>query len=200
MKHLGVLLLILIGFQQTLSAQVGIGTTTPDAGTMLDVRGTVQVKDGTEGAEKVLVSDANGKASWEDVNGGVKTRVIRNINGGTSTELILWTHPEGIEVRFDTSSETVTVENKTGDIVDNWNVVIYGGATGYNNIELTNYKTRNILDGAANDSITFDLGAETGGWFNIIASDQNDEKDGFIMNIVYYSDDLNGSVQYWDEE
>ncbi len=200
MKHLGILLLILIGFQQTLSAQVGIGTTTPDVGTMLDVRGTVQIKDGTEGADKVLVSDTNGKASWEDVNGGVKIRVIHQVDGGANTEVVLWSHPEGIEVRFDADSETVTVENKTGD-TDYWDVVINGGAISGNSVKTTSHKYKFIADdGSANETLFFDLGNLTGGWFTIIAADQNDEKDGFIMNIVYYSDDLNGTVQYWDEE
>ncbi len=180
----------------TSSGNVGIMVTDPDE--TLEVNGSIKMTDGNEGVNKIMVSDANGKASWSNETDGVKTRVIRQINGGTSTEVVLWSHPEGIEVRFDANSETVTVENKTGDTVDDWNVVIYGGAIGYNSIKATNYKNRNIVDGAANDNISFDLGSETGGWFNIIAADQTDEKDGFIIHIVYYSDDLNGTVQYWD--
>jgi len=42
---------------------VGIGTTTPTA--KLHVNGTFRLVDGTEGAGKVLTSDASGNASWQ---------------------------------------------------------------------------------------------------------------------------------------
>jgi hypothetical protein len=45
------------------SGNVGIGTTTPSA--KLEVNGTVKITDGTQGANKVLTSDANGMASWQ---------------------------------------------------------------------------------------------------------------------------------------
>jgi trimeric autotransporter adhesin len=47
----------------TTTVKVGIGTTTPSA--RLDVVGTVKITDGTQGANKVLTSDANGLASWQ---------------------------------------------------------------------------------------------------------------------------------------
>ncbi|GIV28885.1 MAG: hypothetical protein KatS3mg027_2699 [Bacteroidia bacterium] len=42
---------------------VGIGTTAP--GAKLEVQGQVKIVDGTQGAGKVLTSDANGLASWQ---------------------------------------------------------------------------------------------------------------------------------------
>jgi hypothetical protein len=45
------------------NADVGIGTSMPSA--KLDVVGTVQIEDGTQGTGKVLTSDANGNASWQ---------------------------------------------------------------------------------------------------------------------------------------
>ena len=43
---------------------IGIGTLTPDA--LLDVEGTFQLKNGTEGKSKLLTSDELGNASWRD--------------------------------------------------------------------------------------------------------------------------------------
>ncbi len=43
--------------------QIGIGTTNPSA--RLDVVGTFQLEDGTQGAGRVLISDANGNAAWK---------------------------------------------------------------------------------------------------------------------------------------
>lgn len=45
------------------NGNVGIGTATPDA--KLHVAGTAKIVDGTQGAGKVLTSDANGLASWQ---------------------------------------------------------------------------------------------------------------------------------------
>jgi len=45
------------------SGNVGIGTTTPTA--KLHVNGTIKITDGTQGAGKVLTSDASGKGTWQ---------------------------------------------------------------------------------------------------------------------------------------
>ena len=47
------------------SGNVGIGTTTP--ATTLDIIGNIKITDGTQGANKVLTSDANGLASWKSI-------------------------------------------------------------------------------------------------------------------------------------
>ncbi|MEZ4808044.1 MAG: tail fiber domain-containing protein [Flavobacteriales bacterium] len=46
--------------------RVGIGTSTPSHD--LDVEGTFQLKDGTQGDKKILTSDADGNASWQDLS------------------------------------------------------------------------------------------------------------------------------------
>jgi len=50
------------------SGNIGIGTTTPQA--KLDISGNIRITDGTQGAGKVLTSDANGLASWQTPAGG----------------------------------------------------------------------------------------------------------------------------------
>ncbi|HQW01643.1 MAG TPA: FISUMP domain-containing protein [Saprospiraceae bacterium] len=47
----------------TANSNVGIGTTTPNA--KLHVSGAVKISDGTQGAGKILTSDATGLASWQ---------------------------------------------------------------------------------------------------------------------------------------
>jgi hypothetical protein len=49
------------------NGNVGIGTTNP--GAKLEIAGNIKIVDGTQGAGKVLTSDANGLASWEVVAG-----------------------------------------------------------------------------------------------------------------------------------
>ena len=173
-------------------AQVGIGTTNPQE--ELEVQGSVRIVDGNQGQDKTLVSDTNGTGSWQNINDGVKTRIIRSIGNVDPT---LWSHPRGIDVPFNTGDEIITVTNNTGDSVHNWNIVIEGDsrtASGSNGFDryIKNFRK----DG---ESISIDLGDVNSGWFRIIASRQDLKKRGFIMNIVYYGQDFNGMVQYWDE-
>lgn len=50
------------------SGNVGIGTSSPNA--KLHINGSFRLVDGTQGAGKVLTSDANGVASWQTASGG----------------------------------------------------------------------------------------------------------------------------------
>ena len=65
------------------NANVGIGTSSPAA--KLDVIGSVKITDGSEGANKVLTSDASGLASWQDLagNGGIYSG-SGSLSGATS--------------------------------------------------------------------------------------------------------------------
>ncbi|MBK7343802.1 MAG: hypothetical protein IPJ06_12365 [Saprospiraceae bacterium] len=47
------------------NGNMGLGTTTP--GATLDVEGTLRYADGTEGENKVLTSDADGNATWQEL-------------------------------------------------------------------------------------------------------------------------------------
>lgn len=64
--------------------RVGMGTATPSA--RLDVVGTFQLVDGTQGANKILTSDASGNASWTSnlSVGGSVTLNIRTITAATT--------------------------------------------------------------------------------------------------------------------
>ena len=65
------------------NGNVGIGTTTPTA--RLDITGNIKITDGTQGAGKVLTSNANGMASWSTPTSSpwaVSGNNISTINSG----------------------------------------------------------------------------------------------------------------------
>lgn len=57
---------IVLGDYTNTNNKVGIGTNVPDE--RLHINGSIKIQDGTQGAGKVLVSDANGKGSWGDLD------------------------------------------------------------------------------------------------------------------------------------
>ncbi len=59
------------------NGNVGIGTNNPTA--KLEVAGSLKIADGTQGAKKILTSDANGKASWANAAFGNTERFQFNI-------------------------------------------------------------------------------------------------------------------------
>ena len=66
---------------------VGIGTDTPAA--KLDVAGTVKISDGSQGAGKVLTSDANGLATWVTPAAAPSLYHLYNVYGVPSTSFQL---------------------------------------------------------------------------------------------------------------
>ncbi|MBI5217965.1 MAG: tail fiber protein [Bacteroidia bacterium] len=65
----------------TTNGNVGIGTINPGAD--LEVIGQVKITDGTQGAGKVLTSDASGLASWQTPSVGIT-------GSGTATRIAFW--------------------------------------------------------------------------------------------------------------
>ena len=57
--------LLMVNITLAQNGNVGIGTTTPTE--RLHVAGSVKIVDGTQGADKVLTSDATGKATWRTI-------------------------------------------------------------------------------------------------------------------------------------
>lgn len=66
---------------------LGVGVINPAA--TLDVAGNIKIADGTQGAGRVLVSDANGLASWQTIPAGVS-------GNGATGNLTYWTSPNTI--------------------------------------------------------------------------------------------------------
>ncbi|MEQ1732568.1 MAG: phage tail protein [Bacteroidia bacterium] len=61
------------------NGNVGIGTTTPTE--KLDINGSIKIVDGTQGADKLLTSDATGKASWKTVGQATTNTAIYRYGG-----------------------------------------------------------------------------------------------------------------------
>ncbi len=59
---------------------VGIGTTNPTA--KLEVAGTLKIADGTQGVNKVLISDAAGNASWQSLGSNAGYKYCKQITAG----------------------------------------------------------------------------------------------------------------------
>ncbi len=62
-----------INMYSAVSGNVGIGLTNPTS--KLDVAGSIKIADGTQGAGKVLTSDASGLASWQDSSSGTSPHI-----------------------------------------------------------------------------------------------------------------------------
>ncbi len=65
------------------TGKVGIGTTAPSE--KLHVAGSVRIVDGTEGAGKILTSDANGRGTWTTPAAGGNTSELQKITEGSNT-------------------------------------------------------------------------------------------------------------------
>jgi|GEM_PF-1166374 len=92
------------------SGNVGINNTSPQA--KLDVTGNLKIADGTEGAGKVLTSDANGLASWitfANNDWGL------NGNAGTSAANFLGT-TDNRSLRFRTNNSAKMIIDSLGNV------------------------------------------------------------------------------------
>ncbi len=90
------------------SSNVGIGTTSPAA--RLHIVGNIKIVDGTQAAGKVLTSDANGLASWQNPSG---SHYIGEVYGGG---VVFYVYDNGLHGLI-----ASTIDQSTGVIWDNGN-------------------------------------------------------------------------------
>ncbi len=78
---------------------VGIGIVAPVA--KLDVLGTIKIKDGTQGLNKVLTSDANGLASWQAAQSPAGFKFCATQGGGISIPVAAYTQMPFVNENYD---------------------------------------------------------------------------------------------------
>ncbi len=160
------------------NANVGIGTSSP--GARLHVAGDVKIVDGTQGAGRVLTSDANGLGSWQTASAG----------GGSSDEIVDTDNDTKIQVeetadddiiRFDIAgTEFFRMDSGRLEVVNTGNSVFIGDGAGANDDFSNNQNTavgRNALysntTGNNNTAIGYQAGVSTGNLTNATAIGAN---------------------------
>lgn len=89
------------------NGNVGIGTTVP--GAKLEIRGNVKIVDGTQGANKVLTSDANGLSSWQARPASAQATSIAALSTTSTT----WTDMTNMLVTLTTSGGNILISFTT---------------------------------------------------------------------------------------
>ncbi len=142
---------------------VGVGTSNPTSGVALDVNGTIKISGGSPGANKVLISDANGVASWTSLSaGGVGvssiTGTTNQITASASTGAVTLSLPSTLiapgtfqslgNITFgDAAADTVTSNASSWTFANDTNVTLSGGLAGLS------FDTNTLSIDAANDRI-----------------------------------------------
>jgi hypothetical protein len=103
----------------TNAGNVGIGTASPDTTTKLHVAGTVRIDGGSPGAGKVLVSDANGLASWSTGSGSAVTTTTAAYAITLAESIVFYTGTAAGTFSIPAAASTnagkeITIKNKTG--------------------------------------------------------------------------------------
>ena len=94
------------------SGNVGIGTATP--GAKLNIVGDLKIVDGTQGAGKVLTSDASGLASWQTPAGGGSTTSIADADNDTKVQTEETADED--KIRFDTGGVQRMMIDEVGNV------------------------------------------------------------------------------------
>jgi len=111
------------------NANVGIGTSAP--GAKLEVVGDVKIDDGTQGAGKVLTSDANGLASWQSASSVIPTKIA-----DTDNDTKVQVDEAGIDddiIRFDMAgTEFFRMDSGRIEVLNTGRSVFLGDGAGAN--------------------------------------------------------------------
>jgi trimeric autotransporter adhesin len=121
---------------------VGIGTGTPAA--KLDIAGNIQIADGTQGAGKVLTSDANGLASWT-TPGATPWSVSGNYIYGINTD----------SVGIGTATPGAKLDIEGGDAIINGVTVGKGQSSNGGNVLVGQNALFSNSSGASNNAFGF---------------------------------------------
>ncbi|HOY31636.1 MAG TPA: hypothetical protein PKW80_07125 [Bacteroidales bacterium] len=142
---------------------VGIGTSTPAA--KLDVTGQIKITDGTQGAHKVLTSDANGLASWQNETDPVFG--ISPANGITTTNISDWNTAFGWGDHA--AAGYLTHYNETDPLfssspangITNTNIMNWNTAFAWGNHAAAGYLTYEVDGSVTNELQSLSIGHDT---------------------------------------
>ena len=189
----------LTGSSAAPAGNIGIGTTTP--ATKLEVNngttnGAIKIVDGTQGAGKVLTSDANGLATWQDSATGMGSNWSILGNSGTTAgtnfigtsdaqDFVVKTNNTEVERTYkSTNANNIIKEIKGGDLNLNGLTIgrgksdqptntivgqksLDGNTTGKNNVALGYYAINSNTTGSSNVSVGHSsLSSNTEGDYN----------------------------------
>ncbi|MFT3908132.1 MAG: hypothetical protein QM737_01800 [Ferruginibacter sp.] len=104
-----------VGYDFTIASNgnVGIGTGIGSApAAKLEVAGNIKIADGTEGAGKVLTSDANGVASWQIVSGG-GSETDPEVSSATANQVAKWNGTTLVDGSITDDGTNVGIGNNT---------------------------------------------------------------------------------------
>jgi|GEM_PF-532240 len=96
------------------NGNTGIGVLNPIA--KLDIAGNIKIADGTQGAGKVLTSDANGVASWQTPAGSGGSGWGLNGNSGTNNTNFIG-NTDAVDLVFKTNNERGLVLQSNGVLI-----------------------------------------------------------------------------------
>ncbi len=139
------------------TGNVGINTASPAE--RLEVQGSVKIVDGTQGATKVLMSDAGGKGSWADVYGSN----IQFAEGTTDVTMNSTTFADlpGMTITFTPKHTTVYINVTVSGDMD---VSAAGAAMGFTKCRVTDAGATTIYGKVVSIATDYDGSTKNGAW------------------------------------